>query len=102
MVAPWVELSSAGGCGGPREPVCVSLPCVHAREVTQPPSPSAEQGLHSQAFEDRRRAVTKPSFCARGLTTYFLPDAQASPFCSTLPAVAHCDLSERRAYAYAA
>src|SRR5215831_12533962 len=33
--APWVGLSRAGGGCGPREPFCVSLPWVHATEVTQ-------------------------------------------------------------------
>src|SRR5262245_13775661 len=33
--APWVGLSRAGSGCGPREPSSVSLPCVHAREVTQ-------------------------------------------------------------------
>ena len=33
--APWVVLSRAGGGCSPREPVCVSLPWVHAKEVTQ-------------------------------------------------------------------
>lgn len=33
--APWVGLSRAGGGCGPREPVGVSLPCVHAQEMTQ-------------------------------------------------------------------
>jgi|GEM_PF-5430131 len=35
--APWVVLSREGGCCGPRAPACVSLPCVHEREVTQNP-----------------------------------------------------------------
>ena len=35
MGAPWVVLSRAGGGCSPREPVCVSLPWVHAKEVTQ-------------------------------------------------------------------
>ena len=35
MEAPWVGLSRAGGGCSPREPVCVSLPWVHAKEVTQ-------------------------------------------------------------------